>query len=204
MKLNTLPTLLRRRIEVTETKTRLWADSDPTAFDTDRAFEQLSPGASVLVLCNGNIFRSPMAERYLERHVENYGLDLTVESAGFIPRPGRPSPDLAVEVASEFGIDLSDHRSRRISDKMVAANDVILLMDARNYDSLRREFPDATEKTYFLKPFGPDGGYEISDPVNTGFEECRRVYGEVERAIDALVTRLDEAHTARDERVTSL
>ena len=65
----------------------------------------------VLLLCTGNICRSPMAEALLRHRAEQEGLDLTVSSAGIL-FDDRPATEEAVDAMARLGIDLSSHRSR--------------------------------------------------------------------------------------------
>lgn len=133
-----------------------------------------------------------MAERYLRSRLRDRGVDdVTVESAGFVRKPDRPSPDGAVRAASEYGVDLSEHRSTVLDAAQVSRSDVVFLMDAYNYDAMKRRFPDALGKTYFLKAIGDAPGFEIVDPHGADDETFRRVYGEIAGAIDAGVERIE-------------
>lgn len=133
-----------------------------------------------------------MAERYLRARLRELGVDgVSVESAGFIDRENRPSPEHAVAAARDHGVDLADHRSTRVTASMLADSDLVFLMDTYNYALLKREFGEYADRAYFLNAFG-DGDYEIPDPYGTDVEEFRAVYGDVAAAIDALVARATE------------
>lgn len=76
---------------------------------------------SVLVVCTGNLDRSPLAEALLQRELQEAGLDADVASAGVAaPRDATPDPKLQ-RVATERGVDASTHRSQRIKPEHVAA-----------------------------------------------------------------------------------
>ena len=79
----------------------------------------------ILVVCKGNICRSPFAEAYLKRR----GPGLEVESAGHYPAEGRESPPAACEAALRFGVDLSRHRSRVLTRGQVEWADLILIFE---------------------------------------------------------------------------
>ncbi len=86
--------------------------------------------ASVLVICNGNIFRSPFAAAVLRRALELRGLGrVRVDSAGFAG-PGRPTPLDAVAAAARRGVDLTSHSSQLVMADVVRAADLIVVMDA--------------------------------------------------------------------------
>lgn len=183
----------RRRVEIESDRLRLRAGLDSGPLDVEEAMESLDDAPRILVLCAGNICRSPMAERYLRTRLEEAGYDdAEVDSAGFSPREDRPSPENAVGVAEEFGVDLSEHRSKQVTAESLDEYDVVLLMDAYNYRLLKRRFGDAVEKTYFFGAFGDDGDFEIPDPNQQDSETFRRVYGTLADAADDLVAALPE------------
>jgi protein-tyrosine phosphatase len=89
----------------------------------------------VLVVCHGNICRSPYLEAVLKRCMP----DIRVESAGFVG-PGRPVPPFALALGTERGLNLSAFRSRQLAPAMVHAADLILVMDAHQARSIERDF----------------------------------------------------------------
>lgn len=183
----------RRRVEIESDRLRLRSGVESGPLDGEEALQSLDDSPRILVLCAGNIFRSPMAERYLRARLEEAGYDdARVDSAGFSPREGRPSPENAVGVADEFDVDLSAHRSERVTAESLADHDLVLLMDAYNYRLLKRQFGDAVGKAYFLGAFGDDDGFEIPDPNQQDEETFRTVYGTLADAADQLVAALPE------------
>lgn len=179
------------RWKVELTRLALQARSDPAALDRSRPLQGLTESSSVLMLCLGNICRSPMAERYLERRLEERGLPIDVRSSGFVEQEGRPSPESAVRAAREFGVDLSDHRSRIVSPDELARSDVVFVMDAGNYRRLGETFPHREPRVSFLGVFG-DGDFEIRDPHGGDFPEFREVYHRIASAVDGFVDALDD------------
>ncbi|WP_227353628.1 low molecular weight protein-tyrosine-phosphatase [Haladaptatus salinisoli] len=180
-----------RRLAVEMERLRLRSDSP--ARDARAAVRRLPPEPTVTFLCLGNICRSPLAERYFEARLSTAECDCaTVRSAGFIEKEGRSSPDAAVSVADELGVDLTDHRSRCVDADLLRESDLVLLMDARNYRHLKGKFPDELDKACFLKSFAADGGFEIEDPYSADEATFRRVYGEVTDSVDGLVDALEE------------
>ncbi|RBI64685.1 low molecular weight phosphotyrosine protein phosphatase [halophilic archaeon] len=182
----------RRRVAVEMDRLRLRA-SNGRVLDAETAVRSLPPDPGVVFLCLGNICRSPLAERYFRTRIEETDCDPSlVTSAGFVDTEGRESPDPAVSVARDHGVDLADHRSQRVSERLLDAGDLVLLMDAWNYRDLKREFPAALEKTCFLKAFDPGTDFEIADPYGDDPEEFRAVYDEVTDSVDELVDALAE------------
>lgn len=181
-----------RRLAVTAHALRFALAEEPRPL-RPRLPPDLPPDGRVLFLCHGNICRSPLAERYARRRLRALdGGEYTVDSAGFVEREGRLSPDPAIEVAREVGVELSTHRSRCVTDDQLDESDVVVLMDVGNYYDLWRRRPGITDRSRFLKVFG-DGGpedYRIDDPDGSGTETFRRVYDEITRAVDGLVEAL--------------
>lgn len=184
--------LARANLRVGLTRLRLGVAPSPRPMDPDRAIESLPPSPHVLFLCLGNICRSPFAEHLLRERLADRDLDgVTVESGGFIEEEGRPSPDEAVAVGREHDVRLDDRSSACVTEETLRRSDIVLLMDASNYEMLSRQFGWATDRTWFLDAFTDADGYEIRDPNGGDHAEFREVYGRVSDAVDGFVRRLE-------------
>ena len=95
----------------------------------------MDPPRRVLVVCYGNICRSPYLEAVLKRAKPH----LRVESAGFVG-PGRPVPPFALAVSAQRGLDLSEFRSRQLVPAIVRESDLIIVMDAQQAQWIERYF----------------------------------------------------------------
>jgi protein-tyrosine-phosphatase len=84
--------------------------------------------ASILIICTGNICRSPMGEALLRRDMASQSADSTVSSAGTTDLGGRESPRHAVRTMDKLGIDISGHRSRLATAEILEGSDLILCM----------------------------------------------------------------------------
>ena len=133
---------------------------------------------NILFVCKGNICRSPFAAKLLAQHVPRA---LTSSSVGFQP-PGRPSPEIAIKAALEFGVDLNDHRSVEINREQTRMADIILVFDLDQAVSLRTLFPECVSKTMFVGAIDC-GPIEIVDPSGKSFEEFISIYKRIEAAI---------------------
>lgn len=104
---------------------------------------RISQARSLLMVCYGNICRSPFAELQVKKIC---GESLDIRSSGFHAQVDRPSPPVAVRVASEFGIDLSHHRSSMLDKTLLDGSDVILVFDEKNRKMILERFPETKSR----------------------------------------------------------
>ena len=181
-------TYARNRTGIEFQRMRLALSPSPDALDTSSLAESLPDEPNVLFLCYGNICRSPLAERYLRSAASERGIDgLSVDSAGLRTTEGRSSPGDAIEVAREFGVDLSDHRSKPVTEAQLRWSDLVFVMDLLNYHHLRQGFDDHEGKTLFLGSLTAGDGYEINDPYGETLDQYRTLYGSVVDGVDGLL-----------------
>jgi protein-tyrosine phosphatase len=143
----------------------------------------------ILVLCEGNLCRSPFAALLLERALGSRGV--AVESAGLGAANGHPAPDFAQEVAAELGVSLAEHRSRMLDRSQVLAADWILVMDLDQRRRLVAFAPEAEGKVELLGRFAPGAGRtpEIPDPMDRDRKTFQRIYGQVAAAVREIESR---------------
>ena len=120
------------------------------------------PLDKVLVLCHGNICRSPLAAALAAERFPN----ASISSAGFHHSAGRYSPDFVLAAAERLGVDITAHRSKCVNAKMIDEAQLVLIMDIRNYELLKRNFPHALGKTVFLGMLLHTPQLEIKDPYD--------------------------------------
>lgn len=113
----------------------------------------------ILVVCVGNICRSPMAEALLKQALHNR--DVVVESAGIGALVDHPADKTAQTLMRERGIDISAHRARQLDRPLVRAADLIVVMEAWQQKKIESQYPTARGKVHQL---GRWGGFEIPDP----------------------------------------
>ncbi len=109
--------------------------------------------ASILVVCSGNICRSPVAEGLLRRGVQRrFGPEAPeVSSAGTIGLEGSPATPESVQAAMERGVDIAAHRARRLTDPMVQSADLVVCMAAVHRAAIETRVPSAEDRTFTLK-----------------------------------------------------
>jgi protein-tyrosine phosphatase len=146
----------------------------------------------VLMVCLGNICRSPMAQAILERHGRERGMALTVDSAGTGDRHvgDLADPRTRAELARR-GTPL-DHRARTVRMADFTAFDHILAMDRSNLANLRALAPAAaTAQVALMGDHDPDTpGAEVPDPYHDGPEAFTAVYDQLDRASRGFLDRI--------------
>jgi protein-tyrosine phosphatase len=104
----------------------------------------------VLVVCTGNICRSPMAEVLLAARFGLAGVDATVTSAGIL-YDGRPASDGAIAAMATLGLDLRAHASRTLDREMIAASDLVIAMEPRHLREVVALDDAAWARTFTLR-----------------------------------------------------
>lgn len=109
--------------------------------------------AQVLLVCTGNICRSPMAEGLLRSALERRLGDGAppVGSAGTIARDGAPAMPEAVEAVAELGVDVSGHSARRLRPEDIRDAVLIVVMAAEHREDVQALVPEAEARTFTLK-----------------------------------------------------
>lgn len=150
----------------------------------------------VLVVCMGNICRSPMAASVLQGELERRGLlaRVEVDSAGTHgAHAGERADRRAVQLTSERGYpQILRERSRRIADADFERFDLILAMDRHNLARLRDRCPPAHQHKLhlFLAYAGQDEAGEVPDPYYGPQEGFEVVLKMIERAVPGVIERL--------------
>ena len=107
---------------------------------------------TVLIVCTGNICRSPMAERLLITRL-GAGSPVTVVSAGTMALVGHPLDASCAIVLSEYGADPDEHVGRRLTPALIAAADVILTAQLLHRSVVLQSAPLAFRRTFTLREF---------------------------------------------------
>ena len=152
-------------------------------------------GASLLVVCTGNICRSPTAEGVLRTKARQRGLgeDLRIASAGTHDyHVGEPPDPRTIRHASRRGYDLSAQRARQITLEDFHAVGYILAMDRGHLAQLHSLAPFGSNAKLglFLEASAAWPGEDVPDPYYGGPAGFEQVLDMVEEAADAWLERI--------------
>lgn len=151
----------------------------------------------LLMVCMGNVCRSPMAQVVTSRMAEQAGLarDAQIESAGTHAASPRDTADpRAQSVLATRGYPACTSRARRVMERDFNQYDLLLAMDQANLDELRRLCPaEHQHKLHLFLEFAQCGGGEVPDPYYGNVEGFERVLDLCEAGARGLVKRLQEA-----------
>ncbi len=139
----------------------------------------------VLIICTGNVCRSPMAMGLLRQRLVQDGLDsqVSVSSAGVYGLDGSAASQPSVDVLAERGINISAHRAHTVGRKELAEADLILVMEEAQRRTLFYNYPEQLPKIFLLSEMS--GGHsDIKDPYRRPKEEYERCADELTRLIE--------------------
>jgi protein-tyrosine phosphatase len=149
----------------------------------------------LLVVCLGNICRSPMAEGALRARLEASRLAgrVEVDSAGTGGwHAGEPPDRRAIACARGHGVDISGQRARQLRAADFDDFDWLLCADEDNLRDVRQRAPAGRRDrvVLLLDWAGTDPGGEVPDPYTRGPEDFQQVWRLVDSAAQAVVARL--------------
>jgi protein-tyrosine phosphatase len=137
----------------------------------------------LVFICQGNICRSPFAHYFTAAAVD----DLPVVSFGLATTTGVPANGMALDVAGDYGLDLSDHRTTDISDFNIRDGDLLLVMEDRHIHWLAPHLAQKDVQVGLLGLWCRPRFALLYDPYEHPREYFSSCFGRIERAALNLV-----------------
>ena len=173
----------------------------------DRGFEVVRPGVfneanlkrlasfMVVLVCTGNTCRSPMAEILLKKRVaDRFGCKISelddrgivIMSAGISASPGGRSAAEAIETMQARGLDLTQHESQPLSERIVRFADVVITMTRGHRQAILEAWPDAEPRVHLIS----HGRGDVADPIGGPLDLYRRCADQLDEYLEKWVTDL--------------
>ena len=148
----------------------------------------------ILMVCLGNICRSPMAEGLMQDKIDSYQLDAVVDSAGFEPFHKGDHPDhRAQHTLFKHNINISAQKSRLFNTSDFDKFDQIFVMDRYNFQdvkSVARNAHDLEKVDFLLNTVYPGSNKEVPDPYYGGADGFEKVYQMIDEATEMIAQEL--------------
>lgn len=140
---------------------------------------------SILAVCIGNMCRSPIAEAQLRHSLPAH---IKIASAGLDAPHGANADATALEAALEVGLDISEHRARRLTADIAKEHDLILVMERSHITMIAERFPQVVGKTKLISHF--TDGQDIEDPYKFPMTVHRQVRDKVLEGVGGWISKL--------------
>jgi protein-tyrosine phosphatase len=148
----------------------------------------------ILMVCLGNICRSPLAEGILRDKIVQHNIKVEVASAGFISNhEGEPADQRAQNTALQFGVDISRHKARVFKIGDFDIYDHIFVMDNENMKAahrLSRNINDRNKIKLILNEISPGENQVVPDPYYGGTDDFIHVFHLLDKACDAIIQKI--------------
>ena len=165
----------------------------------------------ILFVCTGNSCRSVMAKALCEQLLRERGLlggapsssvdpakRFYVMSAGVAAAEGMSATFETRSVLRNVGLDISGHRSTRITEEMIRHAELIFVMEEIHREDILRRVPEAAAKVFMLRPFdlepsAVDADASVVDPIGKPLEVYETCLAPIKASVERVVKRLERS-----------
>jgi protein-tyrosine phosphatase len=148
----------------------------------------------VLMVCLGNICRSPLAEGILKQKFKRNNIEGFVDSAGTAAYHAGEKPDpRSIEIANKYGIDIKNQTARKFQVEDFDLFDKIFVMDSENLADIKkvaRNQQDIQKVEMILNQSLPGKNLPVPDPYYGGEDGFENVYSLLDNACEAIVEQI--------------
>ncbi len=150
---------------------------------------------SVLVVCVGNICRSPVGARVLSAYLAQSGVRIAVDSAGLNALEGEGTDNLAAEVAKAHIGEVGDHIAQRFTPALGQKHSLILVMEPGHKRELARGAPELSGRVMLFDQWS--GAQGIPDPYRRDRAFHERVFAQIDAGARGWASRIALAGEVR-------
>ena len=146
----------------------------------------------IMFICTGNICRSAMAHRMLEKRAKELNKDIEVYSSGIWAQNGDVPTYEGITTMKDYGIDLSTHRATYIENSPIEEMDVILCATLNHKRNVLSMYPELKDKVFTMKEYVgfPANDLDIRDPWGYGLDVYKKCAKEIEICIEKIIQKI--------------
>lgn len=146
----------------------------------------------VMFICTGNICRSAMAHKMMEKKANEQGKNIEVYSSGVWAQDGDVPTQEGITVMKDYGIDLTTHRATNIRNSNIEDMDVILCATFSHKINVISMYPELKDKVFTMKEYAGCYGddIDIRDPYGYGLNVYINCAKEIDECLDKILERM--------------
>jgi len=141
----------------------------------------------IMMVCAGNMCRSPFAEYYMRLCLQERGVEGECFSRGLLAMPGRKVPAAAQKAGMDFGVDMRKHVSQTLLTPDVDRAALIMVMEQGQRQHLSSMRPTSIGKVFLISQ--PVGGQAVPDPMGKSEAYFHNVYQDIAVMVEAWLQR---------------
>lgn len=143
--------------------------------------------SSILVLCEGNVCRSPIAEAFLKKSL---GPEWRIASAGLGALVGQGVDPELCQMTAEYGVDIATHRGKQLDPAQMQASDLVFALDKDIYKECISLYPMTRGRVFLLGHWLGADRSEVADPYRRGPAVMRATVEHIHQAVQAWLPHL--------------